>query len=60
MQSAFHQVSFVNNDEILKAELANALAECERFCEENAQLRLRIGEDLEGDHQDVERPSFEW
>jgi hypothetical protein len=54
VQSAFHQVSFVNSDEILKAELAKALAECERLREENAQLRLRIGEDLEGGHQDVE------
>jgi superfamily II DNA or RNA helicase len=48
----------VNSDEILKAELAKALAECERLREENARLRLRIGEDLEGDHQDVERPSL--
>jgi hypothetical protein len=31
----------VNSDEILKAELAKALAECERLREENAQLRLR-------------------
>jgi hypothetical protein len=56
VQSAFHQVSFVNSDVILKAELAKALAECERLREENARLRLRIGEDLEGDHQDVEGP----
>jgi superfamily II DNA or RNA helicase len=48
----------VNSDEILKAELAKALAECERLREENAQLRLRIGEDLEGDHQDAEYPSL--
>jgi hypothetical protein len=48
----------VNNDEILKAELAKALAECKRLREENARLRLRIGEDLEADHQDVERPSL--
>jgi hypothetical protein len=41
----------VNNDEILKAELAKALAECKRLREENARLRLRIGED-------VERPSL--
>ncbi len=46
----------MNSDEILKAELAKAIAECERLRKENAQLRLRIGEDLEGDHQDVERP----
>ena len=48
----------MNSDEILKAELAKALAECERLREENARLRLRIGEDLEGDHQDVLRPSL--
>lgn len=47
----------MNNDEVLKAELAKAVAECERLREENAQLRLRIGEDIEGIHQDVERPS---
>jgi hypothetical protein len=47
--SAFHQVSFVNSDEILKAERAKAAAECERLREDNARLRLRIGEDLEGD-----------
>jgi hypothetical protein len=46
VQSAFHQVSFVNSDEILKAELAKALAECERLREENAQLRLRIAKTL--------------
>jgi len=48
----------VNSDEILKAELAKALAECERLREENARLRLCIGKDLEGGHQDVERPSL--
>jgi hypothetical protein len=32
--------------------------QCERLREENARLRLRIGDDLEGDHQDVERPSL--
>ena len=48
----------MNSDEILKAELAKAVAECERLREENARLRLRIGEDLEGSHQDVERPSL--
>jgi len=41
----------VNSDEILKAELAKALAECECLREENARLRLRIGEDPGGDHQ---------
>jgi superfamily II DNA or RNA helicase len=45
----------VNSDEILKAELAKALAECERLREENAQLRLRIGEDFESGHQDGKR-----
>jgi regulator of replication initiation timing len=48
----------VNSGEVLKAELAKALAECERLRKENARLRLRIGEDLEGDLQDVERPSL--
>lgn len=48
----------MNSDEILKAELAKALAECERLREENARLRLRVGEDIKGDHQDVERPSL--
>jgi hypothetical protein len=48
----------VNSDEILKAELAKALAECGRLREENARLRLRVGDDLKGDHQDVERPSL--
>ena len=47
----------MNNDELLKAELAKAVAECERLREENAQLRFRIGEDIEGVHQDVERLS---
>jgi hypothetical protein len=47
----------VNSDEILKAELVKAIAKCERLREENAWLRLPIGEDPEGDHQDVERPS---
>ena len=37
----------MNSDEILKTQLAKALAECERLWKENAQLRLRIGEDLE-------------
>jgi len=46
----------VTSDDDLKAELAKAVAECERLREENARLRLRIGEDLEGDHQDVEGP----
>jgi len=45
----------VNSDEILKAEFAKALAECERLREENARLKLRMGEDLESGHQDVER-----
>jgi len=53
----FTRVCFVNNDEMLKAELAKARAECERLREENARLRLRIGEDLESDHQDVELPT---
>jgi hypothetical protein len=48
----------VNSDEILKAKLAKALAECERLRDENARLRLRIGEDLKGDHQDLEQPSL--
>ena len=48
----------MNSDEILKAGLAKALAECERLREENAQLRLSIGESLEGDPQDVGRPSL--
>ena len=48
----------MSSDETLKAELAKAIAECERLREENARLRLRIGEDLEGGHQEVERPSL--
>ena len=48
----------MNNDELLKAELAKTVAECERLREENARLRLRIGEDFEDDHQDVECPSL--
>jgi len=34
----------VDSDEILKAELEKAVAECERLREENAQLRLRVGQ----------------
>ena len=48
----------MNSDEILKAELAKALAECKRLREENARLRLRIGKDLEGGHQDAEAPTL--
>lgn len=33
----------MGNDEILKAELERAVAECERLREENARLRLRLG-----------------
>jgi hypothetical protein len=47
----------VNSDEVLKAELARAIAESKRLREENARLRLRIGEDLEGGHQAAEQPS---
>lgn len=46
----------MSSDETLKAELAKAIAECERLREENVRLRLRIGEAPEGAHQDVERP----
>ena len=46
----------MNSDEALKAELAKAIAECERLREENARLRLRIGKAPEGAHQDIERP----
>ncbi len=46
----------MSSDETLKAELAKAIAECQRLREENARLRLRIGETSEGAHQDVERP----
>jgi regulator of replication initiation timing len=46
----------MGSDETLKAELAKAITECERLREENARLRLRIGEAPEGAHQDVERP----
>jgi hypothetical protein len=34
----------VKSDEILKAELEKAVAECERLREENARLRLRVGQ----------------
>jgi hypothetical protein len=34
----------VGSDEILKAELEQAVAECERLREENARLRLRVRE----------------
>ncbi|MGH9928389.1 MAG: TOTE conflict system archaeo-eukaryotic primase domain-containing protein, partial [Pyrinomonadaceae bacterium] len=34
----------MGNDEILKAELEKAIAECERLREENARLRLRVRE----------------
>jgi hypothetical protein len=34
----------VNGDENLKAALAKAVAECEHLRDENARLRLRIGE----------------
>src|SRR6266550_741663 len=34
----------MGNDEILKAELAKAVAECERLQEENARLRVRVGQ----------------
>ena len=46
----------MSSDETLKAEFAKAIAECERLREENARLRLRIGEAPEGAYQDVERP----
>ena len=46
----------MGSDETLKAELAKAIAESKRLREENARLRLRIGEAPEGAHQDVERP----
>jgi len=34
----------MGNDEILKVELAKAVAECERLREENARLRVRVGQ----------------
>src|SRR5712691_3765730 len=34
----------MGNDEILKAELEKPIAECERLREENARLRLRVGQ----------------
>src|SRR5258707_11085911 len=34
----------MGNDDILKAELEKAVAECERLREENARLKLRIGQ----------------
>lgn len=34
----------MGSDEILKAELEQAVAECERLREENARLRLRVRE----------------
>ena len=34
----------MGNDEILKAELEKAIAECERLREENARLRFRVGQ----------------
>src|SRR6266545_3694099 len=34
----------MDNDEVLKAELERAVAECERLREENARLRLRVRE----------------
>ncbi len=34
----------MGNDEILKAELEKAIAECERLREENARLRVRVGQ----------------
>ena len=34
----------MRNDEILKAELEKAVTECERLREENARLRLRVGQ----------------
>ena len=46
----------MGSDETQKTELAKAIAECERLREENARLRLRIGEAPEGAHQDIERP----
>jgi len=44
----------VNNDEVLKAELAEAIAECRHLREENARLKLRIGEAPERGHQDFD------
>ena len=38
----------MDSDEILKAELAKAMAECEHLREENARLRLRIGDSPDG------------
>jgi len=34
----------VDSDQILKAELKKAVAECERLREENARLRVRVGQ----------------
>src|SRR2546430_119622 len=34
----------MGNDEILKIELEKAIAECERLREENARLRVRVGQ----------------
>ena len=34
----------MDSDEILKAELKKAVAECERLREENARLRVRVGQ----------------
>ena len=44
----------MDSDEVLKAELAKAIAECGHLREENARLKLRIGEAPEGGHQDFE------
>jgi len=46
----------VNDDESLKAELAKAVAECEHLRDENARLRLRIGEAPEIRPPSPERP----
>jgi regulator of replication initiation timing len=34
----------MQSDDILKAELKQAISECERLRDENARLRLRLGE----------------
>jgi hypothetical protein len=47
----------VDSDELLKAELAKAVKECEQLRAENVRLRLRFGETSEGNHQNVGRPS---